>query len=44
MGFGLVIGFIELSDTVCDYTLQYTVTHTHTHTHTHSHVLTAIAW
>jgi hypothetical protein len=43
--FGLVIGFIRLFDTVCDYSLQFTislslsVTHTHTHTHTQSSLL-----
>jgi hypothetical protein len=30
-GLGLVIRFIGLFDTVCDYTLQFTITHTHTH-------------
>jgi hypothetical protein len=31
-GFGLMIRFIVLFYTACDYTLQFTVTHTHTHT------------
>jgi hypothetical protein len=46
MGSLLVIGFIRLFDTACDYALQFTITHTHTHTHTsvHSHVFIAVAW
>jgi hypothetical protein len=44
MGFGLLIRFIELFDTVRDYILQFTVTNTHTHTRFHSHVFTAVAW
>jgi hypothetical protein len=43
--FGLVIGFIRLCDTVCDYSLQFTISLslslsvTHTHTHTQSSLL-----
>jgi hypothetical protein len=36
MGFGLMIEFIGLFDTVHDYPWQFTITHTHTHTPTHS--------
>jgi hypothetical protein len=43
MGFGLMTAFIELFDTVHDYTSQFTVLHTHS-TSVHSHVFTAIAW
>jgi hypothetical protein len=32
MGFGLVIGFIGLFGTACDYALQFTI-HIHTHQH-----------
>jgi hypothetical protein len=43
-GFGLMIGFIGLSDTPRDYNL-HSFLHTHTHTHTlmFSHVFTAVA-
>jgi hypothetical protein len=36
MGLGLMVGFIRLFDTVCDYILQYTVTCAREHTHTHT--------
>jgi hypothetical protein len=34
MGFGLIIGFIELFDTARDYR-HFTITHTHTTVHSH---------
>jgi hypothetical protein len=37
-GFALIAGFIGLSDTARNYTLQFTITHTHTHTHTIIHI------
>jgi hypothetical protein len=43
MGFELMIKFIELFDTVHDYTLQFTVLHMHAHTSAHSHVFTTVA-
>jgi hypothetical protein len=42
MGFRLMIGFIGLSDTAHDYTLQLTVTYTRARTHTHTHTHTRV--
>jgi hypothetical protein len=42
MGFGLIIGFIELFVTACDYTLQHSVIHTHTSVN--SNFFTDVAW
>jgi hypothetical protein len=33
MGFGLMTGFIGLSDVARDYTSQFTITHTSVHSH-----------
>lgn len=37
----IMLGFIKLFDTGCDYNLQITVTHTYTHTSVDSHVFTS---